>query len=109
MPATTLQAPDGTYRNNVLPYPATIVQSPAVTQGKAILGMAKRYFAAAGTDKSGRIEYSDHAQFLQDKRVYIIKAYANGMPKDNNSFMVLDISALSPAIWQVQTVQVAEG
>lgn len=109
MPATTLQAPDGTYRNGVLPYPATIVQSPAVTQGKAILGMAKRYFAAAGTDKSGRIEYSDHAQFLQDKRVYIIKAYANGMPKDNNSFMVLDISALSPAIWQVQTVQVAEG
>jgi len=109
MPATTLQAPDGTYRINVLPYPATIVQSPAVTQGKAILGMAKRYFAAAGTDKSGRIEYSDHAQFLQDKRVYIIKAYANGMPKDNNSFMVLDISALSPAIWQVQTVQVAEG
>lgn len=109
MPATTLQAPDGTYRNGVLPYPATIVQSPAVTKGKAILGMAKRYFAAAGTDKSGRIEYSDHAQFLQDKRVYIIKAYANGMPKDNNSFMVLDISALPPAIWQVQTVQVAEG
>lgn len=106
MPATTLQAPDGTYRNNVLPYPATIVQSPSVTQGKAILGMAKRYFAAAGTDKSGRIEYSDHAQFLQDKRVYIIKAYANGMPKDNNSFMVLDISALAPAIWKVQ--QVAE-
>lgn len=106
MPATTLQAPDGTYRNNVLPYPATIVQSPAVEQGKAILGMAKRYFAAAGTDKSGRIEYSDHAQFLQDKRVYIIKAYANGMPKDNNSFMVLDISALAPAIWKVQ--QVAE-
>ena len=109
MPATTLQAPDGTYRNNVLPYPATIVQSPAVTEGKAILGMAKRYFAAAGTDKSGRIDYSDHAQFLQDKRVYIIKAYANGMPKDNNSFLVLDISALAPAIWQVQTVQVAEG
>ena len=107
MPATTLQAPDGTYRNNVLPYPTTIIQSPSVTEGKAILGMSKRYFAAAGTDKSGRIEYSDHAQFLQDKRVYIIKAYANGMPKDNNSFLVLDISALAPAIWQVQTVQVA--
>lgn len=108
MPATTLQAPDGTYRNNVLPYPATIIQSPSVTQGKAVLGMAKRYFAAVGTAKDGRIEFSDHAKFLQDKRVYIIKAYANGMPKDNNSFMVLDISALAPAIWQVQTVQVAE-
>ena len=108
MPATTLQAPDGTYRNNVLPYPATIIQSPAVTVGKAVLGMAKRYFAAVGTAKDGRIEFSDHAKFLEDKRVYIIKAYANGRPKDNNSFVVLDISALSPAIWQVQTVQAAE-
>ena len=104
MPATTLQAPDGSYRSDVLPYPATIVQSPAVTEGKAILGMSKRYFAAAGTDKSGRIEFSDHAQFLQDKRVYIIKAYANGMPKDNNSFLVLDISGLKEAVWRVQQV-----
>ena len=106
MPATTLQAPDGTYRNNVLPYPATIIQSPAVTEGQAILGMSKRYFAAVGTSKDGRIEFSDHAKFLEDKRVYIIKAYANGMPKDNNSFLVLDISGLKEAVWKVQ--QVAE-
>ena len=109
MPATTLQAPDGTFRNNVLPYPATIVQSPSVPEGKAVLGMAKRYFAAAGTAKDGRIEFSDHAKFLEDKRVYIIKTYANGMPKDNNSFLLLDISALAPAVWQVQQVQIAEG
>lgn len=107
MPATTLMAPDGSYRNNVLPYPATIVQSPSVTQGQAILGMSKRYFAAAGIDKGGRIEYSDHAQFLQDKRVYIIKTYANGMPKDNNSFLVLDISGLKEAVWKVQQVAAA--
>ena len=107
MPATTIQGPDGTYRNNVLPYPATIIQSPSVTQGKAVLGMAKRYFAAAGTAKDGRIEFSDHAKFLEDKRVYIIKTYANGMPKDNNSFVVLNIANLKPAVWQVQ--QVAEG
>lgn len=104
MPATTLQAPDGTYRNNVLPYPGTIIQSPSVPEGKAVLGMAKRYFAAAGTSKDGRIEFSDHAKFLEDKRIYIIKTYANGMPKDNNSFLLLNISALKPAIWQVQTV-----
>lgn len=107
MPATTLQAPDGTYRRDVLPYPITIVQSPAVAEGEARFGMGKRYFAAAGTDKSGRIEYSDHARFLQDQRVYIIKAYANGMPKDNNAFLVLDISGLKPAVWKVQ--QVTEG
>ena len=104
MPATTLQAPDGGYRNNVLPYPATIIQSPSVSQGQAILGMGKRYFAPAGTAKEGRIEYSDQYQFLEDRRVYLIKAYANGLPKDNNSFLVLDISALKPAVWQVQMV-----
>src|SRR5699024_9902391 len=27
MPATTLMAPDGSYRNDVMPYPMTIVQS----------------------------------------------------------------------------------
>lgn len=104
MPATTLQAPDGTYRNDVLPYPTTIIPSPAVSQGKAIFGMAKRYFAAAGTSKEGRIEFSDHVRFLQDQRVYIIKAYANGMPKDNNAFLVLDISGLKAAVWKVQQV-----
>lgn len=107
MPATTLQAPDGGYRNDVFPYPTTVVQSPAVEEGQAIFGMAKRYFAAAGTSRDGRIEFSDHVRFLQDQRVYIIKAYANGMPKDSNAFLVLDISGLKPAVWKVQ--QVTEG
>lgn len=30
MPATTLMGPDGSYRNDVLPYPMTVIQSPAV-------------------------------------------------------------------------------
>lgn len=104
MPATTIQAPDGTYRNDVLPYPTTIIQSAAVTTGTAILGDAKRYFAAAGTSKQGRIEYSDHVKFLEDKRVYLIKAYANGMPKDNTAFVLLDISGLKEAVWRVKQV-----
>lgn len=104
VPATTIQAPDGTYRNDVLPYPTTIIQSAAVDEGTAILGDAKRYFAAAGTGKQGRIEYSDHAKFLEDKRVYLIKAYANGMPKDNNAFALLDVSGLEEAVWRVKQV-----
>ena len=107
MPATTLMAPDGTYRNDVMPYPMQIIQSPAVPEGKAVMGIASMYFAAAGTSKQGRIEYSDHAKFLEDKRVYLIKGYANGMPKDNNSFAVVDISNLKPAVWQVQMVDAA--
>lgn len=107
MPATTLMAPDGSYRNDVLPYPMTVIQSPGVGRNEAIMGIARRYFAAAGTDRDGRIEYSDHYRFLEDERVYLIKAYANGMPKDNNAFLLLDISNLQPAVWKVE--QVASG
>lgn len=104
-PATTLQAPDGTYRTDVLPYPMQVIQSAAVPQGKAIMGIARGYFAAVGIGgENGRIDYSDHYQFLEDNRVYLTKAYAYGMPKDNNAFAYLDISGLKPAILKVQTV-----
>lgn len=102
MPATTLMAPDGTYRNDVMPYPMDIIQVAGLPEGKAILGSASRYFATAGTAKEGRIDFSDHAQFIEDKRVYLIKAYANGMPKDNNSFLVLDITNLKPAVLGIE-------
>lgn len=106
MPATTLMAPDGSYRNDVMPYPMTIIQTPALQRGEAVIGPAKRYLALAGSSPAGRIEYSDHYRFLEDERVYIIKAYANGMPLDNNAFLFLDISGLKPATWKV--TQVAE-
>ena len=54
--------------------------------------------------REGRIEYSDHYQFLEDNRVYLIKLYANGFPMDNNAFLVLDISGLRPATLQVTTL-----
>ncbi len=104
MPATTVMAPDGTYRNDVFPYPVSVIQVPALERGEAILGMAKRYFAAAGTSTDGRIEFSDHVKFLEDKRVYIIKAYANGMPKDGNAFLRLDISGMTPLAYKVTQV-----
>lgn len=104
MPATTLMAPDGSYRNDVLPYPMTVIPTFALPRGKAVIGIANKYFAAAGMAKDGRIEYSDDYRFLEDERVYLIKTYANGMPKDNNAFLVLDISALKPATWKVTQV-----
>lgn len=107
MPATTLMAPDGSYRNDVTPYPMTIIPSPSVTVGEAVFGLGKRYFGAAGAEKGGRIEYSDHYRFLEDERVYLIKTYANGMPKDDNAFLLLDISGLQPATWRVQMVETA--
>ena len=104
MPATTLMAPDGSYRNDVMPYPMTIIQSLALKRGEAALGMAYKYFAGAGTAREGRIEYSDHYRFLEDERVYMIKLYANGFPMDNNAFLHLNISGLQPASCRVTTV-----
>ena len=107
MPATTLMAPDGTYRNDVLPYPMTVIQSAELSAGEAIIGLADRYFAAAGMNESGRIEYSDEYHFLEDERVYLIKLYANGMPLDNNAFRLLNISGLKPKVLTVETVDKA--
>lgn len=104
MPATTVMAPDGTYRNDVVPYPMTIIQSAALERGEAVLGMGNKYFAAAGMNKEGRIEYSDQYQFLEDNRVYLVKLYANGFPMDNNAFLYLDISDLEPLTYKVEQV-----
>ena len=104
MPATTMMTPNGTYVNDVLPYPMSVIQSPAVEQGQAIIGLGYKYFAAIGSARDGRIEYSDHYHFLEDERMYLIKGYANGFPMDNNAFFVLDISAIQPAVWKVQQV-----
>ena len=103
-PATTVQAADGSYRNNVLPYPMDVLQSLALEPGQAVIGIAYRYFAVAGTAREGRIEYSDHNRFLEDERVYLIKAYANGMPMDNNAFQTLDVSGLLPTALRVEQV-----
>nr|DAE98734.1 MAG TPA: major capsid protein [Caudoviricetes sp.] len=102
MPATTMLRSDGTYRSDVLPIQADIIQSSALSRGDAIFGMADRYFAAAGTDTDGKILFSDDYKFLEDQRMYLIKAYANGLPKDNVSFLFLNISGLRPLVLTVQ-------
>ena len=108
MPATTIMAPDGTFRNDVLPYPAAIIQSPAVALGEAIFGIGYRYAALAGSERDGNIEYSDHYRFLEDERTYLIKGYANGLPLDNNAFLRLDISNLEPLAYKVNIVDARE-
>ncbi len=110
MPATTIQRPDGTFANNVLPYPTEVVQSEEVPSGKAVMGIAGQYFMGIGTGKDGVIEYDDSLKFLQRERVYAAYLYGNGKPKDNNSFLVLDISELQPAAYTVNmAAQAAAG
>ena len=102
LPATTYLTTVGTYVNNVLPYPCTVVQDINVPEGKAIFGIALKYFMGVGKGGSGgQLEYSDEVQFLDDNRVYKIKVYGNGMPLDNNAFVLADISGLQPMKQQV--------
>lgn len=97
---------DGTYRRDVLPAPMEVIQSAAVPIGRAVLGLGYRYLATVGqnTGPEGRIRYSDHALFLQRQRLYLAELLANGYPMDNNAFMYLDITGLTPAVIPTQAV-----
>ncbi|AGK95403.1 phage major capsid protein [Clostridium pasteurianum] len=102
MPATTIRALDGTYTRDVFPFPTTVEQSSAVEEGKAIIGLASKYFMGIGAGTNGgKIEYSDEFRFLDDERVYITKLYGNGRALDDNAFILLDISKLTPATLKV--------
>lgn len=89
---TTFLTQNGTYVYGVMPIPVDIVQSVAMPVGKMATGRAKDYFMGIGS--SQKIEYSDQYHFLEDERVYLSKQYGNGKPKDNDSFLVFDISGL---------------
>lgn len=102
VPSSTVRATDGTYKNNIFPYPTKVVQSAALDEGEAIMGIAKKYFMGVAAGDSGKIEYSDEYQFLEDNRVYITKLYGMGRPKDNNAFQYLDVSNLQPAPMKVE-------
>ena len=102
MPATTVRTPDGTYINNVLPYPTAIIQSAQIAEGKTIIGLGKRYFMGIGTAKSGKIEYSDEYKFLEDERLYLVRLYGHGEPLDNEAFIYGDISSLEPLVQEVK-------
>lgn len=76
--------------------PSKIIQSVEVPKGTLIAGLGKDYFMGVGS--TGKIEYSDEYKFLDDERVYIVKQYATGTPKDNDSFLTFDISNLDPKV-----------
>ena len=102
VPATTVRCVDGSYKNNIFPYPTKVIQSAALEENEAIIGLAKKYFMAIGAGKSGNIEYSDEYQFLDDNRVYLTKIFGMGKPKDNNAFIYLDITELKAVDLKVQ-------
>jgi len=97
LPATTVRAADGTYNTGIFPFPTKAIPCDRMGAGYAVMGLPKKYFMGVGLPKSGKIEFSDEYQFLEDNRVYLTKLTANGRPKDNNAFVYLDISGIVPA------------
>lgn len=109
-PATTVRATDGSYNSNVLPFPTEVIQSVAVPTGKAVFGLGDKYFMALGTaGKAGTIEYSDQYHFLKLERVYMTYFYGNGMPLDDNAFVVADISGIKPSVLDVRVIERPQG
>lgn len=106
MPATTVLNANGTYVNNLFPFPTDVYVSNAVDDGKAVIFLPDEYFLGVGGSKNGVIEYSDEYKFLEDVRVFKVKQYGAGRAFDNTSALYLDISNLDPAYITVKNYEV---
>lgn len=95
-PSTTVLTSNGNYVYGVLPIPGKIIQSVAIQKGKMVAGMAKDYFIGIGS--TGKIETSEHYRFLEDETTYLCKQYATGKPKDNDAFILFDITNFTTVI-----------
>ena len=104
IPATTVQALDGTYKNNLFPVPTDVVVSAALDEGEAVLGILNEYFLGLGSSINGNIEYSDDYKFIEDMRAFKIKMYASGTAEDDTSFLYLDIKNIVPTYITVRQV-----
>lgn len=104
IPATTVRTVDGTYKNDLFPFPTDVVQSNVLNEGEAILSILPEYFFGVGVSKNASLEYSDEFKFLEDKRVYKSKMFGFGRAEDDNSAILLDISALKPTYITVNNV-----
>lgn len=103
MPATTVLNSNGVYVNNLFPFPTDVIISNAVPDNRAIVALLDEYFIGIGGSKEGVIEYSDDFKFLEDKRTFKVKLYADGKATDDTCSLYLDITNLDPAYLNVVT------
>lgn len=103
MPATTVLNSNGSYVNNLFPVPTEVIISNELDTGNAVLCLLDEYFLGVGGSKTGVIEYSDEAKFIEDQRAFKIKQYAAGRATDNTSALYLDITGLEPAYITVKS------
>ena len=85
----TIQTANGQWVT-ALPYNIEIVESEEVPDNKAIFFVKGQYIAAiAGGYK---LKKFDQTLAIEDAILYIIKQFANGMPKDNKAALVYDLA-----------------
>ena len=97
MPASTVLNVNGTFTQNVFPFPTDVVISNELADNTAILCLPSEYFMAIGGAKEGIITYSDDYKFLEDLRYYKIKTYGAGKANDDTVALFLDITNLEEA------------
>lgn len=106
MPATTVLNANGTYVNNLFPFPTNVYVSNELADGKAVLFLEGEYFLGMGGTKNGVIEYTDEYKFFEDQRAFKVKQYGAGRAFDNTSALYLDISGLEPAYITVKNHEI---
>lgn len=94
MPASTVLNTNGTFTQNVFPFPTDVVISNELADNTAIVCLPNEYFMAMGGAKEGIITYSDEYKFLEDMRYYKIKTYGAGKAYDDTVALFLDITDL---------------
>lgn len=105
--ATTVRCNNCSYNTDVMPFPTRFIRSSGVPENHAVIGPASEYEAGLSGARSGKIEYSEHAKFLEDLTLFKIRLYATGRPKDETSFEYVDITNLKPTNMKVEVVTAA--
>lgn len=93
---------DGSWKKLPLPNGEQIVPSYAVPEGKVILGNMKNYLLAVAGDVE--IKKYEETLAIEDMDLYIAKMFSNGLAKNANAFVVLDVSGIEGV-----TVPTADG
>lgn len=96
-PAITIRNADGEYVTRTA-LPVEFIPEASVDEGEAVFGIGLEYFlGVVFGGETGAIDFSDHAKFAEDMRLYMTKLLADGRPKNNSSFVRLDITGLAKA------------
>lgn len=83
---------DGSWKELPLPNGEQIIPSYAVPEGRAIIGNLKNYLLAVAGDVE--IKKYEETLAIEDMDLFIAKMFSNGLAKNPNAFVVLDVSGI---------------